>query len=288
MRRLLVSCLLLASLLLMLTGCASHRKDTIAGAPNVSGRRKLNPGELPGDKTIKNPEVAYNLALEFAGQRNMEAAHHYIDLAIKLQPQAKYTYAKGLFYLSEKHFKEAIGMFDQALKQGPGTQDNRLAILNAEGVCYMELEQDQKALDLFRQVVNAPGAFSRFESYYNMGVIYLREKKYLDAEAVFNKVIDENPNFYRAYNKLGILQGMKGRWSDAAISFKKALDLISMDYSAQQTDGAEIYCNYGEALLHEKLYPQAKDALLKVLGIAPEGFWGQKAKSLLAQMGFTG
>ena len=54
------------------------------------------PGELPGDDSIKNSEVAYNMALEFAGQQNMEAAHHYIALAMKLQPGRQIFYTQAL------------------------------------------------------------------------------------------------------------------------------------------------------------------------------------------------
>ena len=196
----------------LLSACASN-KSRIPGAPHMDAQDsgRLAPGELPGDKSIKNSEVAYNMALEFAGQSNMEAAKHYIDLAIKLQPDSKYSYTKGLFYLSNRRYQDALGYFAQSLQQGPGTTENRLAVLNAEGVCYKELGKDEEALEVFRQVVNTPGMFSRFESYYNMGVIYMRQNKTLDAEAVFLKVVDENPGYYRAYNKLGLLAGGKQR-----------------------------------------------------------------------------
>jgi tetratricopeptide (TPR) repeat protein len=217
----------------------------------------------------------------------MEAAHHYIILAMKLRPDSKYTYTQGLFYLSESKFQDAIGYFQQALQQGPGTVDNKVAVLNAMGVCYKQLGQDEEALKNFREVVNTPGLFSRYESYYNMGVIYMNQNKLLDAESVFMKVVEENPGYYRAYNKLGMLDGAKGDWKGALANYKRAVELLSADYTASQADGSEIYYNYGEALFHEKLYPQSRNALLQVLRIAPESAYGQKAKDLLAQLGGT-
>lgn len=284
MKRLSVS--ISALLLLVVVACA-HNKPAIPGAPDadLSRRGKAKAGTLPGDETIKNPEVAYNMALEFAGQQNMEAAHHYIALASKLRPESKYSYTNGLFFLSEGRYHEALDYLELAMKQGPGTQDNRLAVLNAMGVCHMELGEDQEALKLFRQVVNTNGLFSRYESYYNMGVIYLREKKYIDAEAVFLKVVEENPRYYKAYNKIGIIKAAEGKWGEAALNFKKALDLMKGDYQSQQSDGAEIYFHYGEALYQENLYPQARKALLEVLKIAPESKFGQSAKGILAKIG---
>ena len=274
------------ALTLILLGCAS-KEQKIAGAPMVTekGPQSLAPGELPGDKNIQNPEVAYNMALEFAGQGNMEAARHYIDLASRLRQDSKYSFTKGLFSLSEQKYSEALLYLEQAMKLGPGTMENRLAVLNAEGVCLKELGRDDEALERFREVVNTPGLFSRYESYYNMGVIYMRQKKFLDAQAVFMKVAQENPGYYRAYNKLGILAATKEDWAGAAVYFKKALDLIANNYDATQADGAEINLNYGEALFREKLYPEARNALMQVLRISPESTYGTRAKELLGQIG---
>lgn len=285
MRRFVVPFLLV--LVVALVSCA-EKTQRIPGAPggnDVPTAKQQADGKLPGDETIKNSEVAYNMALEFAGQANMEAAHHYIFLAMKLRPDSKYSYTQGLFFLSEGKFQDAIGYFQQALQQGPGTVDNRVAVLNAMGVCYKELNQDDEALKNFREVVNTPGLFSRYESYYNMGVIYMRQKKLLDAESVFMKVVEENPTYYKAYNKLGILEMAKDDWKDALTHFKHAVEIMSGDYTANQADGSELYYNYGEALYHEKMYPQARNALLQVLRIAPESQYGQRAKELLAQLG---
>ncbi|MEW5765592.1 MAG: tetratricopeptide repeat protein [Acidobacteriota bacterium] len=264
------------------TACGPRKPPSVPGDAPPTPRAE---GTLPGDEHIKNPEVAYNMALEFAGQRNFEAAHHYIALASRMEPQAKYSYADALFYLSESRFTEALAKLEAALRQGPGTSENRVAVLNAMGVCHMQLNQDEQALTVLREVVNTPGMFSRYESYYNMGVIYMRQNKLMDAEAVFIKVVEENPRYHRGYNKLGMLAAAKGKWSDAALYFKKAIDLLSNNYEGLQSDGAEIYFHYGEALYQEKLYPQARAALLEVLKIAPEGPFGQSAKRILQEMG---
>lgn len=271
--------------LVLLAFPACHKKqDPIPGAPGGQSDKPLAPGELPGDAQIKNPEVAYNMALEFANQQNMEAAQHYVDLAMLLEPNSKYAYTKGLFCIAERKFDEGLENLQGALDLGPGTEENRLAVLNAMGICYMELGKDEDALTKFREVVNKPGLFSRYEAYYNMGVVYLRQQKYLDAEAVFQKVLEENPGYFKAYNKLGMLKAQKGDWPGAAISFKKAIDLIAMDYRAIQTSGAELYCNYGEALVQQGLYPKAREALLQVLKISPESQYGLKAKQILASI----
>jgi tetratricopeptide (TPR) repeat protein len=274
-------------IVLMLTVACGEKKppSTLAGAGQNS---RPAPGELPGDKDIQNPEVAYNLALEHAQKRQMEAAHHYIDLAQKLGPNPKYLFVKGVFFIQEGKYTQAIAVLDQSLQGGAETTDNKLAILNAQGVCLKELGRDDEALAKFREVVNTPGLVSRYEAYYNMGIIYIRQSKMTDAEAVFLKVTEENPSYYAAFNKMGIVRAARGDWTGAALSFRKALAVFATDYGNQGQDGAELHCNYGEALFQQKMYKEARAELLQVLKIAPEGSFGQRAKELLAQLGGNG
>jgi len=136
--------------------------------------------------------------------------------------------------------------------------------------------------------VNTRGLVSRYEAYYNMGIIYIRQKKLVDAEAVFHKVIEENPNYYPAYNKLAVALAAKGDWPEAALNCKKALDIFLSSYGGQGSEGAELHCNYGEALFQQKMYREARLELLEVLKMAPESPYGQRAKDLLAQLGGNG
>ena len=231
--------------------------------PGRAGRASLpeaekSPGELPGDETIKNSEVAYNMALEFAGQQNMEAAHHYIDLAMKLRPDAKYSYTQGLLFSPRTKFHGRPRQLAAVPGAGPRHPGNNLAVLNAMGVCYKELGQDDEALGEVPEVVNTPGLFSRYESYYNMGVIYLRQKKYLDAEAVFRRSSRRTPATTGPTTSSGSWRPTRATGATPRV-YKKAIDIISADYGANQADGAEIYCNYGEALSQQQLYPRGPE-----------------------------
>ncbi len=278
----------LASVLVLavILGCASERAP-ISGAPDASfvGKPSGSFNSLPSDKNIKNPEVAYNMALSFAKRQNMQAAHHYILLASKIRPSAKYSYVNAIFYLKEKRYKEALLCLKAASNMGAGSAQNRMDILNAEGVCHMQLGDNEEALKLFREVVNAPGLASRYGTYYNMGVIYIKQKKLIDAQAVFMKVVEENPGYYMAFDKLGLISAALGKWGEATVYYRKAVSLIKTNYDAKQADGAEIYCNYGEALYQTKKYPEARAALLEVIRIAPESPSGTKAKKLLENLG---
>ncbi len=277
----------LVFLLLIAIGCG-ERKEPESGPGPFSGDAPTGTTgtyrPLAGDENVKNSEVAYNLALEFAAKGNQEAAYHYINLAIKLQPAAKYSHAKGLLLLSEERYQEALTLFLQALHQGAGDPNNEVAINNAIGVCYMQLNNPDQALEFFRKVVNAPGIVSRFEAYYNMGKIYMEQGKNIDAEYAFLKVIQENPGFYKAHMKMGQVFMAKEDYEQAAQYFQNSLDIIAGDYRALNVDGAEIHYYLAEALYRLQRYPEAYTQLVETLKISPEGPYGQRAKEMIQNL----
>jgi len=277
----------LAGLLLVLSGaCATRTPQDDPTAENLTflGDRDAY-HELPGDKDIKNSEVAYNLGVEFAEKSNMDAAHHYLNMALRMRSLAKYSYTKGLLWLSDEQWDHALTWFQKALDQGPDTVINRAEVLNCIGVCHKEMGNTEEALGFFRRVVNTPGQFPRWKTYYNMALLYYDEARYDDAELALRQVVEENPGYYRAYYKLGQIYRQREEYESAANNFKRALDLIEGDFQARKVDGPELHYLYSEMLYFLKMYQRAHDELLKVLQLSPEGPFGIKAKELLKIMG---
>lgn len=239
---------------------------------------------LPGDENVKSSEVAYNLALEYAGARNMQAAHHYMDLAMKLESHPKYSYMKGMFYIGEKRYEKALFWLDKSMRENPAELQARLDIWNAQGIVLMQLQRYEEAKVKFRNIVNTEGLINRFNAYYNLGRIYLEENNMADAESVFRKAAEENPNDYRVYSKLGKIALAKNDYVSAEGDYRKAADLVEQVYSALQGDGPEIYYCLGEALFRQQKTGEARTALLKVIKIAPEGEYGLKAKGILSKL----
>jgi len=239
---------------------------------------------LPGDDNIKNSEVAYNLSLEYAGARNMPAAHHYVDLAMKIEPHAKYSYTKGVYYLGEKRYEKALAWLNKAMSQEEGELQARMDILNAQGIALLNLKRYDEAKAKFREIINTEGMVSKFNAYYNIGLIYLEENNYEDAENALRKAVEENPNDYRVYSKLGKVALHKGDYLSAYADYQKAADLIEGYYSAIQSDGPEIYYCLGESLVKLNKIEEGRAAFLKVIKISPEGQYGLKAKEVLSKL----
>lgn len=269
----------------LLFGCAAKEtRFPSKGAGSFTSADEDAYKPLPGDENIKNSEVAYNLSLEYAGARNMPAAHHYLDLAMKLEPHAKYSYTKGVFYLGEKRYEKALVWLNKAMSQEVGELQAKMDILNAQGIALLNLKRYEEAKAKFREIINSEATISKFNAYYNIALIYLEENNYEDAENALRKAVEENPNDYRVYVKLGKVALRKGDYLSAYGDYQKASELIEGYYSATQTDGPEIYYYLGESLVKLGRIEEGRNSFLKVIKIAPEGQYGLKAKEILSKL----
>ena len=104
---------------------------------------------------------------------------------------------EGDVYYFKKEYEKAIELYSESLKLKP----NDTKSLYRRGRSYEELKLYDKAekdyhsiLDLDKENVNAMLSLS---------VNYIREKKYINAEAYAKKVIKINPDLYDAYFLLG-------------------------------------------------------------------------------------
>jgi Tfp pilus assembly protein PilF len=58
-----------------------------------------------------------------------------------------------------------------------------------------------------------------------LAVVYRMQKKYLNAEKTLNKVIEQNPNYAKAYLYLGYVYQDKGEAQKSVEYFKKFVEL---------------------------------------------------------------
>ncbi len=85
----------------------------------------------------------------------------------------------------------------------------------------------------------------------------LESKAYVEASRIFIQVIESNPQSFAAYNGLGLISWYFGKYDDAYVLFKKAVEtgpvhediLLNLWDAAQATDKIED----GRAVLEEIL-----------------------------------
>ena len=87
----------------------------------------------------------------------------------------------------------------------------------------MQAGDYQQAYDLFKQVADDNPDISG--PFINMGIISLKQDNNLQAESHFQQAIRLKSDNAEVYNYLGIAYRQQGRFSDANIAYKKALNL---------------------------------------------------------------
>lgn len=129
----------------------------------------------------------------------------------------------------------------------------------AEKISAHELQAPQKARDD-----------------YGKGKDLMDKKDYSGAIAEFQKAIDEYPDFYEAYAKMGVAQYMAGQAEQARQSLQKSIDLSSGKYSEAVFDMADLLNDIGD-------YSEAEPLAQRVITLDDSSWRGyfERARALL-------
>lgn len=165
-------------------------------------------------------------------------------------------YQLGVSYLNDNNIQPAFVEFQKAMELNPHDKE----VLNAIGVIYLlKIEDYPKAVEYFQRAIRADRNFS--EAYNNLGFAFektgkfseaieqyklaLANPQYRSAEKAFNnlgralyragqyeKALDSYrdalkrfPNFHMPYYGLALCYNAMGKYDDAAITLKKAVEL---------------------------------------------------------------
>jgi tetratricopeptide (TPR) repeat protein len=138
------------------------------------------------------------------------------------------TSARGLNNLGnvtieEGRQQEAKGIFEKLLQLYPTKISALVNLAMLEGDRQLPGYDPAKSLQLYRRAIElAPGdVIAR----YNMAWIYFQEKRFEEAEALYQSVLQLNPSYALAYSQLGYIRLYRGEWAQARMYFEKALSI---------------------------------------------------------------
>lgn len=142
-------------------------------------------------------------------QDNSEESYEELSAALlkaekgKRYPSAKAAYLLGLLQASEKDYSSAIESFEKCYKIGKKINKDfylsALALLN-EAVCEEELNNTEKALELYEKVTEFKDNGAAPKAIFSMGRIYYESSKLDLAKSSFQLLADQYP--YSEYSKL--------------------------------------------------------------------------------------
>ncbi len=194
----------------------------------------------------------------------LEAAIDKYKEAVDLDPQyalahAKLGFAYGRLY-AIRHDPGALelarGNCERALTLEPDLVDGHLEL----GSVLKQSGDERGALDEFAKVLKLDP--SNPTALVWQGQTYARLNRWVDAERTFNRVLQERPNNWLAYNELGAALNMQGKYQEAIEKFRAA--------TLAAPGNAQAFANLGGEYLQIGDFAQAAESLKKSLALAPD------------------
>jgi tetratricopeptide (TPR) repeat protein len=108
------------------------------------------------------------------------------------------------------------------------------------------------------------------EAYYSRGILYMNEKRNVEAIKDFNRVIELEPGFANSYNGRGVIFTWEGKNNEAISEFNKAIEL--------NAGYAEAYNNRGLVFLNSRRIEEATRDFSKAIELKEgyaEAYWNR-------------
>ncbi len=184
-------------------------KDVIKKSPNKP-RPHNNLGKIYLDKA---DELRDDPLAREKRERYLDMAREQFEKALKADPNfSKALGNLGIAYANKGEYKkaietyyEAIIAYEEELKKEPKIRDEFAKVYhnlgvayeyNDKGIRYGEGYDFKKAILAYQNAIGLNEDYA--DSYFNLGVIYYRQKDFPRAKKFFEKVLDINPNYPQA------------------------------------------------------------------------------------------
>jgi tetratricopeptide (TPR) repeat protein len=238
-------------------------------------------------------EAQQNLGLALAKSGDLNAAASALKTAVALKPIIGGQQALAAAWLSlaqvteENAPQESLAAYQKAVELDPTNSEAQLGSSRMAERAGNTAAAEQQYLKL--------AAAGNNDSIERLVSLYLKQKRFADAESWLHKYISANPQNSAAQLQLGKLQAAEGKTQEAIATLeplykaspdpKVARDLASLyletkQYSAaadllrplivQSPSDSQLHLDYGTALMHQLKYAEAQAVLLKALQLKPD------------------
>lgn len=190
-----------------------------------NNKESLKAADLAVKHDIYNEKAYFIKAYNFLELRDTSRAISSFRTAVEQNPDYYEGYLQLGLLFSAMNNPLAIDYFNNALDVRPNDKD----ALYARGMFEQEHEMLNEAMKTYTQAIKAHPDFR--EAYYNMGYLHMFYLKlYSEALQYFDQAIQADPKYYQAYYNRGYSFELMGDINNAAIDYKKALQ-IQPDYT---------------------------------------------------------
>lgn len=237
-------------------------------------------------------EAQQNLGLALAKSGDLTAAASALKIAVTLKPTVGGQQAVVAAWLSlaqvteESQPQDSLAAYQKAAELDPTNSEAQLGTARIAERSGNAAAAEQQYLKL--------AAVGNNDSIEQLIGLYLKQKRFADAESWLRKYISANPQNAAAQLQLGKLLAAEGKSQEAIAALepvyksspepKLATELASLYLEARQypaaadllrpliaqnPNDAQLYLEYGSALMHQLKYPEAQTVLLKAIQLNP-------------------
>jgi len=238
-------------------------------------------------------EAQQNLGLALARSGDLPAAAAALKTAVALKPTIGGQQALAAAWLSlaqvteESQPQDALAACQKAAELDPANDEAQLGIARMAERSGNTATAEQQYLKL--------AAAGNNDSIESLISFYLKQKRFADAETWLHKYLAANRQNTAAQLQLGKLQAAEGKTQDAiatleplyknspdpkiarelaglylqARQYPAAADLLR-PLIAQSPNDAQLYLDYGSALMHQLKYAEAQTVFLKAVQLKPD------------------
>ncbi|HEY2170362.1 MAG TPA: tetratricopeptide repeat protein, partial [Candidatus Angelobacter sp.] len=237
-------------------------------------------------------EAQQNLGLALAKSGDLTAAASALKTAVTLKPTNGGQPALAAAWLSlaqvmeESQPQESLTAYQRALELDPTSSEAQLGVARMAERAGNAVAAEQQYLKL--------AAAGNNDSIERLIGLYLKQKRFAEAESWLHKYISANPQNSAAQLQLGKLLAAEGKPQEAIATLeplykaspdpKLARNLASLYLEtkqypvaadllrpliAQSPTDAQLHLDYGTALMHQLKYAEAQTVLLKSVQLNP-------------------
>jgi tetratricopeptide (TPR) repeat protein len=173
----------------------------------------------------KNAVIHLSLAAAYIKNNQLPEAIAEINRSSELEPDAVEPYAVlALLYFSQDKMAEAGKAYEKALKNAVKNEPKNIHIYKSLGILYLQQKQYKQAQEAFTVVVGLES--KDYEAHFYLANILDEQKKRPDAIKQLQTVLELKPDYHPALNYLGYVYVEENRnLSEAEKMIKKALQL---------------------------------------------------------------
>jgi Tfp pilus assembly protein PilF len=170
-------------------------------------------------KIDKRAEIYYNQGTQELVAKNYTLAlKHLLEANILKPDDSRVLNNLGMAYYFKKKTSRATRYIKRSIKIDPKNTSARLNL----ATIYVSLKKYTEAKHQYDRVLDDLTYEGQYRTYYNIGVLYLKQGKEIQAVNYFKQSISENKNFCASHFLLGDIYFKKGNYEKALASFKSS------------------------------------------------------------------